>query len=311
MPVPMKKKYLLHDVATLAGCSVGQASMALNHMPRVSLATRKRVLEAARKLKYRQKCGRIAVTGCFYPQALIMLQDAGFEPIFMAEFDPVYEKYFDGVLHIGFSDLCARGWADRFRLPLVTVNDYGNRSENISSVLPDALVEMDLCLRHLITLGHRRIARLCYKYPVGGQRYQIRGEAEFFQTGKKLGLATEDLLNIHFPPGLPSLKNAFREALAFNATALIVIYDMPEYDIRQLCNEYGKAVPDDLSLIVLDESSYSAELGLTGYTVDWDRLFEVAIKKLTRVIGGENKPEQLLVPGCLNIRSSTGKVPQP
>ncbi|OQA85417.1 MAG: DNA-binding transcriptional repressor MalI [Lentisphaerae bacterium ADurb.Bin242] len=301
-------KIVLRDVATCAGCSVTQASMALRDMPRVAPETRNRVREAARKLGYRQSTGRIALTGGLYGMAMKKLRAAGFEPVFMNPFDPCCESLFDGVLHIGYNDLCAREWAEKCRLPLVTVNDYGNPMENISSFLPDASLEMSLCVGHLAGSGHRRIARLCFKDP-GGPRYQLRGEAEFYKAGAARGFPPESLLNIHYSGGVPELKHAIGKALKFKATGFIVIYNDPSYDIRSIFHEYGKCIPEDVSLIVLEESLYPAKFGLTGYTIDWEALIDKAIRKLLTAIGRTVEPEQVLVPGGLIVRRSTGKAP--
>ncbi len=299
-------KTVLRDIAQYAGCSVTQASTALNNMPRVAPQTRERVQEAARKLEYRQRTGRIAVTGELSGMVMMKLREAGMEPVFMNPFDPRCEYLFDGVLHIGYNDLCAREWAEKYRLPLVTVNDYGNKLENISSFLPDAFLEMNLCIRHLADLGHHRLVRLCHKDP-GGPRYQLRGKAEFYKTGAMLGYPPENLLNIHFSGELPALKAAIGEALRFRATGFIVIHNDSSCDIRKIFHGFGKRVPEDVSLIVLDDTPYSAKFGLTGYTIDWDTLIDEAILKLFMTIQGPCEPEQVLVPGRLIVRESTGR----
>jgi DNA-binding LacI/PurR family transcriptional regulator len=176
----------IYDVAKKAGVGIGTVSRVLNNSPKVSEATRQRVMAAMDALNYTpnpfarrlstRKAFNLAVIAPFFTRSSSVDRLRGIEAVIAeTEYDLVIynvetpakrdfyfeniiqrERLIDGVLIISFSlpdtvaeRFCAAG------IPIVLV-DTGHPA--LSHVIVDDVEGGYAAASHLIALGHRRIA---------------------------------------------------------------------------------------------------------------------------------------------------------
>ncbi|MEZ4677585.1 MAG: LacI family DNA-binding transcriptional regulator [Caldilineaceae bacterium] len=204
----------LQEVADLAGVSMGTASQALNQRPNVALATRQRVLEAARTLGYPLKLNGneadeppITLVGmlvkhdinapvevnafyshvqagveraCRRNQINLMYSaievDKSNRPVEWPAL--VNERQLDGLLLLGtLIDDALEVMQQRQNIPLVLIDSYGPASA-FDMVLIDNAQGTELAMMHLLQHGHRHIGLVGYNKespPSFQERYRAYG----------------------------------------------------------------------------------------------------------------------------------------
>jgi LacI family transcriptional regulator len=189
-PGPSGGRVTLGEVASLAGVSRAAASLALRGKPGVAEGTRQRILEIAEELGYRVRpAGQQGVTGtigllvkarpadigstnAFYAPVIAGVSracaeleldlrldslsvDEHFNPIEVPRM--VQAPDIDGMIILG-AFLSGPSVALLGAQPLVLVDGYGERGTTLPSVVSDNTGGVASATRHLIGLGHRRIA---------------------------------------------------------------------------------------------------------------------------------------------------------
>ena len=195
------KKFLLKDIAKTLGLSISQVSRAMNHRERVSDETRTRVLRLVKKMKYRNRSWRhrmkIAVlTESFYDFNVHILNQIikeshrmrfSFAVITIDDLDQLNNQYFDGAILISKTPEQLK-WCEKFKIPLVVINQYGEHFENIASVFPDADHEVRTAMTHFIELGHKKIARIRFSKRKISRKNLARGTDEFYRVAEMHGI---------------------------------------------------------------------------------------------------------------------------
>lgn len=165
----------------------------------------------------------------------------------------------------------------------VVLMDLPSHYAHLPSVTSDNLGGERALIRHLIGLGHRRIAFLT-GIPVTaretlGERYSgyllaladagIRPDPALVYTG--MSRAARAL-----PPGdagsLASVIEGFRRA---GATAIVCEHDEMAYYVLQCCREMGVRVPEDLSVCGFDDNEWAVmipERHTTTVAQDWPEI---------------------------------------
>ena len=337
----MKKRAIAQDVADLAGVSRTTVSFVLNNVTgmRISDDTRQRVNEAARQLDYhpdatarRMVRGRTSIIGFvlrqtsdqafadhFLPQVLHGLSRAAtavgyhilVEPV--APDDNSYlrlirERHVDGIVLSGprFDD----------EELLCTVAD--SSSIVLMGQLPDAslpFVDIDnvsgavMATRHLIELGHRRIAFISNASPaytasadrLTGYRQALAGA----------GIPIDDSL-IRYGDFAPvSGETAMNDLLRLKPcpTAVFVASDTVAIGALRAIHSAGLNVPHDMALVGFDDAPHSefidpplTTVRLPAFGLGWG-----AADLLTRLINKEVvRQTALLLETELIVRKSCG-----
>ena len=142
-------KYLA-EIAQQANCSVSTVSRVLNNQPRISEATRKRVLEIARQKRYKgsRKSRTVAIIlpefNSFQLYSYLLqeacaeeLQRKGFKRLIIYQNDMqlLTERYISGAIALTPWGTIARKWFRSNSQPLVCINDYSNLLNGIPSVV--------------------------------------------------------------------------------------------------------------------------------------------------------------------------------
>lgn len=283
----------IRDVARLAGVGVGTVSRVLNNNPSVSEATRQKVLEAIQALDYvpnpfarRLSLGKalsLAVIVPFFTRPSFVERLRGVEAaIAETEYDLILynvetvakrDTYFrevprrdriDGLLIISLSPRdadVARFAAANVPTVLVDANHL-----RLNRVIIDDVTGGHVATRHLIDLGHEKIAFLGDPYP---NPFNFTSSHDRY-TGYRRALAEA---GIPFRPeyyvtgehGVTKARELAHQLLTLPdpPTAIFAASDTQAFGALEAAQDLGLQVPQDLSVVGYDDIEVAEYLNLT------------------------------------------------
>lgn len=277
----------IKDVAKKAGVAHTTVSRALRGSPLISPATTERVRQIATEMGYQPsaaarslKTNRSQVLGVivsaiddpFFSEILQGIEDVAQEngySLFIAasQRDLLRERYIvrtmrehrvDGVI------LCSTPFSAEqskqlrlYEVPLVVINNQSAEDYRYS-IYHDDLDGSCQIMKHLIGLGHRRIAYLGYARSgrtnakrLAGYREQLRAAGLTVEAGYEFEVQTSD------PAGGRSAVNHFL-SLSPRPTAIFCYNDMLAIGLLRGLQESGLRVPADCSVAGFDNITLSA-----------------------------------------------------
>ena len=200
---------------------------------------------------------------------------------------------------------------DEPQLPTVAVAGH-RRVQRVTNIILDHRQAARLALRHLMELGHRRVAFM--KGPSTSSDFEDRWRA-ICSVSAELGLAIWPELTVHLKGdaasapdlGYPYVKRLLAHSKQF--TALFAYNDHSALGAIRAIHEIGLRVPQDISVMGFDDipsAAYSTP-GLTTVRQPLRRMGEVAARTLLDRIErrGTYIPEIAIEPELV-IRGSTG-----
>lgn len=287
----------IRDVARTAGVGVGTVSRVLNNRTRVSPETQEKVLTAIRVLGFRRSTvARQLSTGIQHRNVGVILpfvthpsfverlrgiqlalddQDNDFNLILYTVSEP--ERYHEQLLAIVeqaavdgllIATLTVseeqRDLLTQSGIPFVTLSDAC--SSELNCISPDNTRGGYMATRHLLELGHRRVAYVgdefpnIYGFPTSELRYEgylsamreydvpyrsdyVRLGTHSEETAHRL---TEELIALPEPP-----------------TSIFAMSDIQAVGCILAIREAGMRVPEDISVIGFDDVQLSRYIGLT------------------------------------------------
>jgi DNA-binding LacI/PurR family transcriptional regulator len=276
----------LKDVARCAGVSVATVSAvargATGGSVRISEPTRTRVLAAIDELGYRpntaarslrtQRTGLLAVvvpdiTNPLFPQFIRAAQleaervgshlmvwdshnDADSE---RAAVDAALDRRVDGVVLV--SDHLTAGDAQRLLDAGIVVVTTDRRIDRplVDTVSEDLTSTAATAVDHLVALGHRRIAH------IAGDRATVAGESRvvgYLNALESAGVAPDPSLLVGGSFGRQCGRDSMVELMGRSEppTAVFAANDVLAVGALQTCHHLGVAVPDDVSIIGIDNT---------------------------------------------------------
>jgi LacI family transcriptional regulator len=326
----------LRDVAADTGLSPATVSRALSGARYVEEATRARVVAAAQALGYRPNAlaralrskqtmtvGLIVpdIRNDFYAETASVLQGAfeerGYRLLLCisnneAESDRSYlstlaEFRVDAIVYVPSTPTGARGLLSApKRIPIVELLRHTEEG------LYDAIVSDDregavALTKHLVLLGHRRIAMIAGPESLSTTRYRIAGYREVMRAA---GLAAR----IERGPYTPDHGyTATRDLLAAQAqpTAIFSSAGPLTVGVLRALKDLGAAVPADVSVVAFEDPEWYAAQNppLTCYGLPLREMallaVELVLKRLAEPADGERPPATLRFSGHLIVRGST------
>jgi DNA-binding LacI/PurR family transcriptional regulator len=331
----------LAEIAAQADVSIATVSRVLNGKPGVSSPKRQAVLTALDVLGYERpealRSNRAGLIGLIVPEldnpvfpsfaqyiesalmqrgyaCVLCTHDVGGVPE-----DDYTELLLDrGVAGIVFvyglhSDTRAdmsryRRLVER-RLPIVLISPpaEGVDAPFISS---DEELSMELAVRHLASLGHRRIG-----LAVGQERFSpvVRKKAGFLRAMAELNSGADPRARVQHT--LHSLEGGHAAALKLldeGCTALCCASDTMAIGAIRAARERGLRVPDDVSVVGYDDSPLMPYIDppLTTIRQPLREMSQAAVTQLVDLIdGGHTEHGELVFRPELVVRSSTGPAP--
>lgn len=327
----------IYDVARIAGVSTSTVSHVLNNTRYVSDDTKRRVHVAMEQLRYRpnslarglvrQETRTIALivadnVNPFFAELARAIEDYGFAAGYnvilcnsdrttskeLAYLDMLISKRVDGIVYTTMST-----HSDQLQplvdnnIPLVT---FEREYDQIDAVLLDNVQAGYDATKHLIDLGHRRIACICGPDAKTRSHARIRG---YEQALIEAGITPDPRL---IQPGDWTIQSGQKGArqlfdLPSPPTAIFASNDLMAIGALTFLHERGVAVPEMVSVIGLDNIAMSefacpplttvatpiAEVG--------QRLWQLLLDRINEKLPPD--PQRFTVRGELVIRRSTAR----
>ncbi len=328
----------IKDIARAANVSHPTVSRALSHSPLVKGETAERIRQIAASLGYRpsaiarslatKKTKTIGVVVTSIADPFIADVVSGIEEtandhgysVFLANSNAnpdrevkvvhsFHERRVDGII-VTASRVGALyvPLLSQLKVPIVLINNQhpDEPDEFIYSVMIDNIKASTQVMKHLLGLGHRRIAYI-------GDQAGFQSDTERF-AGYRQALACAGY------PFLPELvvhgdgkpeggRQAMEKLLALPTppTAVFCYNDMSALGALRALYAHGINVPDDISLVGFDDLSIASYISplLTTVGQPKQQMGRMAMETMLKLISGVDTKANIKVEGELIIREST------
>ena len=339
----MSKRVGIRDVAAAAGVSLTTVSHALSGGGQLSDATRERVRAVAADLNYapnrlasglRSKRSQIIgfvsdeiSTTPYAGQVLLGAQEAAAKNDWVLmivntssdarlegrSIDALLQHRVDGIIY-------ARMYHQQVAVPEAlqgvptVLLDASTGNDHISSVVPDEEGAARTAVEHLIAAGHRRIGYLSNIDEIPATRGRLAG---YLQTLEAHGIEVDRSLITTSASTTAQGREAASRLLdrSDRPTALFCFNDRIAMGAYQAALAHGLRIPDDLSIISIDNFELLADAllpGLTSIALPHYEMGQWAIERLALELAADGNdaeapaPEQVRMHCPLVIRQSVG-----
>jgi LacI family transcriptional regulator len=328
----------LKSVAAHVGLSAGTVSAVLNDAPsarHIPKSTRERVIAAARKLDYRpnffarslrkQRTFTLGVIaheiGDGYSSAVISgIEDSASQRNYffvtgVHRHDPeLFDKYARLLMQRGAEALITLDFNLGHSLPVPAVAIPGHlENEGVTNIYLDHNHAAELALKHLIELGHRRIAFLKGN-PESADAIPRWAAVEAAATKLGVQLDPDLIVQIDARDSTPNLGYPFGKKLVERKkpfTALFAYNDISAIGAIRAFHESGLRVPQDVSVIGFDDIPAAAfnYPSLTTIRQPLHKMGEIAVDLLVGQLEHEREwQKEISVEPEIVVRESTGPI---
>lgn len=339
-PSSRRDRSTIEDVALAAGVSVATVSRALRGLPNVAESTRVRVQEIAVELNYRADpaasrlaTGRsrsVAVAvpllhGWYFSHVVAGVEavcaEAGYDTIVIGlglkgaslaliEGSDALHRRADGLIVVDVP--LAPDDVEAFRSRGLALVAVGPVLDGVPSVGIDDVAVGALGTSHLLDLGHRRIGLIRGEHddPFEFEVPHLR-QRGFEEEHARRGLTPDTDLYID---GSFTIHGGYEAAEALldrsrPPTAIFALSDEMAFGAIHAVRERGLRIPEDLSIIGVDDHDAAAVIGLTTVHQDVDQHGARAARLMIAQLAGETvEPIRHDDPIRLVIRTSTAAV---
>ena len=325
----------IDDVARLAGVSVATVSRALRDLPNVAPATRQRVHEAAERLDYhpdpsaaRLATGRTSTIAMMVPLvdswyfATVIagveaeLATAGYELVVtVANRDPIRRRAMmrsllartDGIIVTDIDltpdEMTLLGESD------AVVVSVGMGFAGLPAVIVDDVTAAAEATTHLLDLGHVDVALLAGR-AADPMHFQVPGRRrEGFRSAKAdAGMAVRAELEV---AGDFTVRGGYEAMVTLLGvpdppTAVFSMSDEMAFGAMRAVREHGLSVPDDISILGVDDHPLAWVTDLTTVDQQVSRHGPLAAQLLLdQLRDTTGEPDVWVVPTTLVVRHST------
>lgn len=327
----------LDIIAQELGISKGTVSKALNGAKDISQKTRQAVLEKAVELGYTRR-SRSSIA----PRVAVFVlnmeytkpEDFGYDIIigfrkaaelsgYDVEIIPIDVKfqqairYDEFMMRENYCGGCFLGmslvdpWIEEFKTcktPTVLYDNHISGNPNVSDVSVDSIEGIELAVRHLRGLGHKKIGYL--SSALEAYVYRLRYQS-FIRVMTDLGLCADERVMGNSFHVTDCLTQHLPRLLQNGCTAIICSHDLLAYSVMIHCKELGLQIPGDISILGYDD------LPLCAYTIpplttirqNRPALGKTAFQSLLSKLGGISLSSLTLHPELVQ-RSSCGPAPE-
>lgn len=318
----------IHEIAQLAGVSIGTVSRALNNRPGISQETRSHILELVHRVGYVPDAGarRLAqghkqligvapfsentIRSPYYSYLLDAIQETVYRKGYVAR---VLEPQIDDPAFRDFAGFILPGLLlDDVRLPALVKSKIPtvviNRVSSASWLDIDNTDGMRQVVQHLQRLGHRQIIHITGS-PIS-QTAQERLLA-YQQTMQEADLKTDSsfILDGAFTDlgAYRTVRQAYEKGRRFSAIAA-ASDDMAMGAILAL-RDLGLRIPQDISVTGFDDLPFAryTDPPLTTVRQPFHEVGQACAEMLLALIEGR-KPKSLVFPTELVVRNSSGPI---
>ncbi|EDY56110.1 MULTISPECIES: LacI family DNA-binding transcriptional regulator [Streptomyces] len=330
----------IKDVAARAGVSKGAVSLAFNHKPGLSEATRDRIFRAARELGWAPNLTARTLAG----SRVDVVGLAICRPARLLGLEPFYMEFVSGVESVLIERNCAlllrlvrnveeevglqESWwrgrqvggsilvdfraedprvaaAERLGMPVVAVG-HPSFTGGLTSVWTDDATAVTEAVRYLAALGHRRIARVGGAAALG---HTATRTAAFDDAARGLGLAGAWQVTTDYSgeAGGRATRSLLTAPPSDRPTAIVYDNDIMAVAGLAVAAEMGLHVPRDVSLLAWDDSQLCrlTHPTLSAMSHDVHGFGAEAARTLFGVITGEGPGSHPVPTPVLTPRGST------
>ncbi|WP_162641900.1 LacI family DNA-binding transcriptional regulator [Streptosporangium sp. 'caverna'] len=344
------EKITIRDIARLAGVSKSTVSLVINNSPRVDPATRRHVLAVIRRYNYVPSAtasalakGRSSFIGMIVPGltwqmvaalnygVASVIERTPYEIIlYTSTNDHDYGPVIDRMLASGLSagvlvisqDQAMKPLLDLHEqgVPVVLINTLGSHFD-LPSVEADNYEGACGAVRHLLDLGHRRIASLAGPTTWPCCQDRQRGYEDALT---EAGVPIDASLTLQSGLEPPRARELLRGLLGLpdRPTAVFAHNDNTAYAAMEAAADHGLRVPADLSVVGFDDIPSSAHVkpALTTVSQPFEAMGARAARMMLAAISPESgegsAPDEhglasarVRLPTTLIVRDSTGPAP--
>jgi LacI family transcriptional regulator len=337
-PMDERKKNTIKDVARLAAVSTSTVSAVVNGAVPVSQKRRQRVLDAMTALDYHPdaiarglKTGRSLVVGvvvpditnAFYPELVRGIEDtarkAGYGVLLCdssenpkneeSHLNMLFSRRVDGVLLACCAGSTAYATVAGRRFPIVFVDrvppigaEYTVSSDNVQAGY--------IATRHLIDLGHERIAPIAGNLVLSPHRDRLEGFRKAMQEFH-LPVRSEYMVpgDVQIEDGLSACSRLFN--LPAPPTAIMAANNNLLLGVLQELEGRGISVPEQVSVLGFDDYLWNRYFNpsLTAISQSTNEMGKRSFELLLQLITGEQIAEpckkEIRLSTELRIRNST------
>ncbi len=333
----------LKGLADYLGLAPATVSLVMNGAAvadTIAQETKDLIFEAARKLNYKPnffarslRTGRSFTIGVMVPEISqgynatvlggiedYLLQEGYFYFVASHRFRPdLIDEYPQMLLQRSVDGLIAVSttWKRQLPIPVATVSSH-DEVKGVTNIVLDHRRAAELALRHLVELGHRKIA------VIKGQDFvpdtEVRWNA-IASVARELGVPISPRLTVQIERNSPSPELGYRvtqELLASRQpfTALFAFNDICALGAMRAIDEFGWRVPRDVSVVGFDNIETAAYHipGLTTVQQPLHKMGKMAAENvLRRLARPENEfsriAARVIVEPELIVRGTTAAAP--
>ncbi|MEU5840042.1 LacI family DNA-binding transcriptional regulator [Streptomyces diacarni] len=328
-----KRPPSMTDVARTAGVSAQTVSRVLSDHPNVQATTRAKVMAAVAQLDYRRNnaarmlssgrsrtLGVVTLRTSFYTRAAVTsgieraAQEAGYAvstattasldtSAIEAALSRLTDQGVEGII-LAVPLIHSSPRLEQLTRATPTLTIDGSRTDATEVVAVDQSLAARLATRHLLDLGHETV-------------WHIAGPEEWLEAASRRDgwRATLEAAGRAAPPPLEgdwSPASGHRNGLVLgrirDVTAVFVASDEMAFGVVRALHELGRRVPDDVSVVGVDDIELAAYCSppLTTVAQPFAQMGELAVAHLLRYITApEAVPAPALVEPRLVVRAST------
>lgn len=336
----MRRRVTIQDIAHAVGVSKSTVSRALNDNPKISLETRLKIQQVARKMNYvpnhlargltqgSTKTVGLVVLDIMNPffaefargaenyllkheYTLILCNSDGDIKREISQIEMLIEKRVSGLIlavvdpeQEHFTRLCEES------IPMVLLDRY-EKNNDVSYVTVDGVVGGRLATDYLASIGHRRIGHIAGPKTMAAHYYRLKG----YQAA----------LRDHSIPYDPSLVRAVREhsreesyrvmneflamSPELRPTAVFAFNDILALGAYKAILDAGLCIPEDISLVGYDDIELSSLLPVPLTTIHQPTYDQgkLAAMILLELLSSKTspKPRRVVLEPTIVIREST------
>jgi LacI family transcriptional regulator len=327
------RRVTLKDVAQAAGVSHQTVSRAINDKGEIDPETRRRVLDAARELRYRPSrfarglvrpgvitVGLIVqdVVNPFYPEVMAGVIEAAEKKGWQVVVGSTQNDR-DGELAlvrslgrqvdalIGFLDNSDAELAPYVEgVPLVVMDRHQRTSHGVVDI--DIATGVRNGIQHLVDRGHQKIGMIDCQGEDGLTEEELSRRDCFLSAVEEFGLPIDQTWIITGKESVAGGETAFAELRSTHPdlSAVFAYNDLVAIGAHRAARRLGLTVPQDCAVLGFDGLSIGELLDppLTTVHIDKRRMGELAVDQVNGLLLGTPE-EQALLPTELVIRGTT------
>ena len=289
----------IKDIASRLGVAVSTVSKGLNGAPDISEDLRQLVLDTAVEMGYKTKKMRkeehkklvifvenmeFADEEDFGHDLILGFQQMAYRDNWTVNVVRVNsnfqsrEKYSTYMLKHGYSGAFAMGFAlqdlwmkqiSKTDIPTALLDNYVPLNRNVGYVGTDSDEGINLAVKQLVKLGHKRIAFLN-----GSPNSWVsdRRQEAYENAIKENDLELDPALTAYGYYVADSARYHVPGMLKAGATAILCGNDLIASGLYEVCEKEGLKIPEDISVIGFDDIPLATEISPTLSTIRQDRL---------------------------------------